>query len=108
MSKIKLNYEDRTYTLEYTRGTARIIEENGFNINLVDTQPNKMIPLLFQGAFLKNHRNIKPKVLDEIYDAQTKKNDLIMALGTMYADTTKSLVDDESEDDEKNQTWELV
>lgn len=107
MSKIKLSYKEKTYTLEFNRRTARIIEENGFSLEEIGNQPNKMIPLLFHGAFLKNHQNIKPSLLDDIYDEQTKKSELIMALANMYADTVKSLVGDE-EDEEKNATWELV
>ena len=107
MSKIKLSYKEKTYTLEFNRRTARIIEENGFKLEEIGNQPNKMIPLLFQGAFLKNHQNIKPTLLDDIYDAQTQKSELIMALANMYGDTVKSLVGDE-EDESKNATWELV
>jgi hypothetical protein len=107
MSKIKLSYKEKTYTLEFNRRTARIIEENGFKLEEIGNQPNKMIPLLFQGAFVKNHQNIKPSLLDDIYDAQTQKSELIMALANMYGDTVKSLVGDE-EDESKNSTWELV
>ena len=111
MSKIKLTHNDKTYTLEYTRRSARIIEEQGFKLDEIGNAPNKMIPLLWQGAFVKNHQGLKPKKLDEIYKAQTNKSDLIEALATLYADTIKSLIGDEDEEeetDEKNATWELV
>ena len=41
MSKIKLNYKEKIYTLEYSRSSARIIEENGFNLSAIEEQPNK-------------------------------------------------------------------
>ena len=108
MSKIRLNYKEKTYVLEYTRRSARIIETNGFKADEVGNQPNVMIPLLWQGAFVKNHPNVKPKTLDDIYEAQNNKSKLIETLVTLYYETVKSLVGDEEEDDEKNATWELV
>lgn len=108
MSKIKINHEDKIYTLEYTRRGARIIEDNGFDLEKITSAPNKMIPLLWQGAFVKNHQGLKPNKLDEIFEAQSHKAKLIEALATMYAETIKTLVGDEEEDEEKNSTWELV
>jgi hypothetical protein len=109
MSKIKLTHKNKEYTLEYARYSARSIEEKGFNLELIASQPNKMIPLLLQGAFMKNHPTIKPALVDEIFEAQTKKSGLITALAEMYGETVKSLIGDvEEEDNEKNATWEIV
>lgn len=109
MSYLKLEHKEKTYKLEFTRATARIIEENGFVLEELGAKPNKMIPLLFHGAFLKNYRNIKPSLLDDIYEAQNNKSGLLEALGKLYQETINSLVgDDEEEVDEKNATWEFV
>ena len=107
MSKIKLTHKDKEYILEFSRNTARAIEERGFNLEAIGSQPNKMIPLLVQGAFMKNHPTLKQVKVDEIYLAQNQKSGLINALAEMYADTVNSLVGNE-EDDEKNATWEII
>lgn len=107
MSKIKLVHKDKEYFLEFSRNTARTLEERGFNLQLVDSQPNKMIPLLIQGAFMKNHASLSVKKVDEIFEAQTGKKGLIGAVAELYGETLKSLIGDE-EDEEKNATWEIV
>ena len=108
MSKIKLLHKDKEYFAEFTRNTAKAIEERGFNLELIGSQPNKMIPLLIQGAFMKNHPTLKYQKVEEVYLAQTHKGDLIGKLAEMYAETVNSLVGNEEEDDGKNATWEIV
>jgi hypothetical protein len=107
MSKIKLTHKDKYYILEFSRNTARSIEERGFNLESVATQPNKMIPLLIQGAFMKNHPTVKAVKVEEIFLAQKGRAGLVNALAEMYAETVSSLIGEE-EDDEKNATWEMI
>ena len=108
MSKIKLTYKDKDYILEYTRTTARGIEERGFVASKVESSPNRMIPLLVYGAFKKNHPTLKETKIDEIFSAQTRKGDLIGKLAELYAETITSLLGDGEEADEKNATWEII
>lgn len=107
MSKIKLNYKDKEYILEFSRNTAKAIEDRGFSLDQIGTAPIKMIPLLVHGAFMKNHSSLKTVKVDEIFNAQTQKSGLIQALMEMYADTVNTLFGDE-EDEEKNATWEMI
>lgn len=107
MSKIKLEYKDKEYFAEFSRNTAKAIEERGFNLEAIATQPNKMIPLLIQGAFMKNHPTLKYVKVEEIYLAQNNKSGLINALAELYAETVSSLIGND-EDDEKNATWEII
>lgn len=107
MSKIKLVHKDKEYFLEFSRNTAKAIEERGFSLELIGSQPNKMIPLLLQGAFMKNHPTVKAVKVEEIFLAQNGRAGLINAIAELYAQTVNSLLGDE-EDDEKNATWEIV
>lgn len=107
MSKIKLEYKDKEYIAEFSRNTAKSIEERGFNLELVGVAPNKMIPLLIQGAFMKNHPTLKYAKVEEIFLAQNNRAGLINALAESYAETVNALLGNE-EDDEKNATWEIV
>ncbi|WP_407453566.1 DUF5055 domain-containing protein [Methanobrevibacter sp.] len=108
MSKIKLQHKDKEYILEFSRNTAKAIEERGFNLELVGIAPNKMIPLLIQGAFMKNHPTLKQTKVEEIFLAQKGRAGLINALAELYAETVNSLLGNEDEDDEKNATWEMI
>ena len=103
--KITFSWDDREYTLEYTRATASEIEKSGLNINEIDSKPNTMIPLLFRGAFLKHHRFVKPEKIDEIFDAMGDKQGLIGKLADMYADTIVSLTAEPEEAQGKNVNW---
>ena len=73
MSKIKLTYKEKDYIAEFSRNTAKAIEERGFSVDLIATQPNKMIPLLIYGAFMKNHSTVKQTKIDEIFLAQNHR-----------------------------------
>ena len=66
-----------------------------------------MIPLLIQGAFMKNHPTLKYVKVEEIFMAQNNRAGLVNALAELYAETVNTLLGDE-EDDEKNATWEIV
>lgn len=102
---LKDNDTGRSYTLEYTRRTAQMLESAGFIAEEIDSKPNTMIPLLVQGAFLKHHRGLPQKEIDKIYDRLANKEGLLAALVDMYGETFTSLTADPVGDDEKNCEW---
>ena len=104
--KITLNYNDKTYTLEYTRKSVETLERQGFNLSDIKKKPISTIPMLFSGAFLANHKFVKKDVIDRIFSKLKGKDELINTLIEMYAETMTSLMD-EPEDDESegNLTW---
>lgn len=106
MSKITISYDKKDYVLEYSRQSVRTMEAQGFVLDDVSTKPVTMIPMLFQGAFIKNHRGIKRNLMDEIYDNLKDKTGLISALAEMYADTLNTLMDDN--EDAGNATWAVT
>lgn len=101
---IKLTYKDKEYQLTFTRESVKEMESKGFRINELDTKPITMLPLLFSGAFIAKHRGTKPKLIDEIYDEIPNKEELIGALGEMYAETLNSLF---KGNDKGNVKWEV-
>ena len=103
MSKITLNYDDKKYELEYTRQSVRMMESQGFVIDQISSKPMTMIPMLFSGAFAKNHRGIKRALIDEILENVSDKAGLINALIEMYAETLSSLTDET--ENEGNAVW---
>lgn len=106
MSKITVSYEKKDYVLEYSRQSVRTMEAQGFAIDDISTKPVTMIPMLFQGAFIKNHRGIKRNLMDEIYDEISDKTGLISALMELYAETLNTLMDDK--EDAGNATWAMT
>lgn len=100
---ITITYDDKKYLLTYTRETARALQSSGFDISEIRAKPNVMIPMLFRGAFLANHRDAKTKVIDEIYDNCTARADLIAELVSMYQECVDSLFDETSSG---NAVWE--
>lgn len=105
MSKITMKYSGKDYTLEYTRQSVRMIESQGFNVAEVSSKPVTMVPLLFQGAFIRHHKGIKRNLIDEIYEGIPNKQELILALVEMYSETVSSLIDDT---DEGNVSWAVA
>ena len=105
MSKINLTYEKKEYILEYNRQSVKTMESQGFVLEDLTAKPMTMIPLLFQGAFIKNHRGIKRNLMDEIFEELDNKTALMEALMEMYAETLGSLTDSTGEG---NATWAMV
>lgn len=105
MSKILLKHNNKEYVLEYNRKSVQMIEGQGFVLNEIEARPMTMIPLLFQGAFIKNCKGTKRAVIDEIYDSIGNKTDLMNVLIEMYAETLSTLTEDS---EEGNVTWEQM
>ena len=105
MSKINLTYEKKEYILEYNRQSVKTMESQGFVLEELTAKPMTMIPLLFNGAFIKNHRGIKRNLMDEIFEEIGDKTALMEALMEMYAETLSSLTDGNGEG---NATWAMV
>ena len=106
MSKITISYDKKDYVLEYSRQSVRTMEAQGFVLDDIAAKPMMTIPMLFQGAFIKNHRGIKRNLMDEIYEEINNKTDLITALMEMYTETLSTLMDDKA--DAGNATWAMT
>lgn len=112
-TKITVTYKNNDYVLEFSRNTARQIEEQGFVLDQMGEKPSIMIPLLVYGAFMKNNRGIKRSLVDEIYKNVVNKvgsdgeEGFINVLSEMYAETVSSLMDDEEVDEGNAATWKV-
>lgn len=113
-TKITISYKNNDYVLEFSRATAKQIEDQGFVLDQLTNKPATMIPLLVYGAFLKNNRGIKRALVDEIYENVVNKvgdenqEGFINVLGEMYAETVSSLVGDTPVDEGNAATWKVT
>lgn len=107
MKTITLNYNDKEYTLEFTRKTVETMAKQGFKITDVVEQPILGVPALFQGAFLANHSNVRKAIVDDIYAHVTHRTELINALADMYNAPTMALIED-VEDTAGNASWTVT
>ena len=105
MSKINLTYYQKEYILEFNRQSVKTMEGQGFVLEELTAKPMTMIPLLFQGAFIKNHRGIKRSLMDEIFEEIGDKTALMEALMEMYAETLSTLTENNGEG---NATWAMT
>lgn len=102
--QLRFTYQDKEYVLEYTRSTVAQMEKKGFVASDIETKPVTILPALFAGAFLANHRYVKQDVIDEIYSKMTNKQELIGKLAEMYNEPILALVG-EPEESEGNLDW---
>ena len=102
--QLRFTYQNKEYVLEYTRRSVEIMEKKGFVASDIETKPVTVLPALFAGAFLANHRNMKPEIIDEIYSKMPNKQELIGKLAEMYNEPIMALVD-EPEESEGNVNW---
>lgn len=113
-TKITVTYQDREYVLEYSRSTAKQIEDSGFILDQLTDKPATMIPLLVYGAFAKNNRGIKRALVDEIYENLVGKvgkdgeEGFINVLAEMYAETVSTLVGEDPVDEGNAATWKVT
>lgn len=106
-TKIKFTYKDVPYTLEYDRSVVKQLENAGFNAQEFLKTPALSIELVFKGAFIKNHRNIKESLVDEIYKHMPKKEELVATMITMIQETYETLFE-EPEESEGNIEWGIA
>ena len=102
--QLRFTYQDKEYCLEYTRKSVETMEKKGFVASDIETKPVTVLPALFAGAFLANHRFVKPEVIDEIYSKMTNKSELIGKLAEMYNEPIAALID-EPEESAGNVDW---
>lgn len=111
-TKITVTYKQQDYVLEYNRTAVKRMEANGFSLDKLGDMPGTMVPLLVYGAFMKNHRGLKPELMDEIFDNLANKdgdgeNTFIKCLLEMYAETVNSMIDSEPADEGNAATWKV-
>ena len=105
MSKqLRFEFEGNEYCLEYTRKSVEIMERRGFVASDITTKPMTILPALFAGAFLANHRYIKDEVIEKIFTKLKNKDNLIEKLAEMYNEPIKALVS-EPDEAEGNVDW---
>ena len=99
MSKqLVFTVDGKEYNLEFTRRTVQEMERKGFIASDITDKPMTTLPALFAGAFLANHRFVKPEVIENIYNKLTKKQELIGKLAEMYNEPILALVEEPAED----------
>ncbi len=101
---ITLTYDGVKYELEYTRRTVAALERAGFRVSEIGEMPASSVMTLVEGAFLANHRNVKPQLVERIYSHIPRKSEFLSKLIEMYNDTLAPLLSD-PEDDEGNAEW---
>ena len=105
MSKqLRFTYQEKEYCLEFTRKSVETMERNGFVASDINDKPMTVLPALFKGAFLANHRFVKDETVNEIFSKLTNKGELISKLSEMYNEPIMALVD-EPEESEGNLDW---
>lgn len=113
-TKITVTYKNNEYILEYSRATAKQIEDSGFVLDQLGEKPLAMIPLLVYGAFMKHNRGIKRSLVDEIYDniinkvGKDNEEGFISVLAEMYSETVSTLVGNDPVDEGNAATWTVT
>ena len=102
--QLRFTYQNKEYVLEYTRRSVEIMEKKGFVASDIEIKPMTVLPTLFAGAFLANHRYEKPEVIDAIFGKMTNRQELIGKLAEMYNEPIMALVN-EPDESEGNLDW---
>lgn len=106
--QITFEYENRNYTLEFTRNSVRTMENNGFKISEIKDKPITLLPEFFAGAFIAHHKYVKRNLIDKMFDDMSDKDGLIATLSDMYNETLISLMGGEDEEKAGNISWKAI
>ena len=96
-TKINFTFDGKDYCLEYTRQSVKTMENRGFVASRILDAPMTVLPDLFYGAFLANHKYVDRKVVDAIFDKITDKRQLVETLSQMYNEPIEALMADGDE-----------
>ena len=103
---IRFTYEGVDYELQFTKRTVREMEMGGFKFREVPDKPMTLLPQLFKGAFLANHRKTNEATINAIYESLPNKGELMDALFALYDEPISALMAEPSEEN-PNVTWTL-
>ena len=96
--RITFEYEGAEYILEFDRESAQRAEMM-FDVSMNELLSGKtsMMYALFTAAFLKHHPKIKTSTVQMFWNRMPDKQELYMALVTMYYNTVGTLLEDPEE-----------
>lgn len=106
-NKITFNHDGKDYVLEFTKNSVKEMERRGFIASEVIEKPLTVLPTMFAGAFIANHRFTKRKVIDEIFARIDDKAELINTLAEMYSLVIDEFVD-ELEKTNNGLSWKRI
>lgn len=66
-TRIKFDYNGKSYTLEFTADSLRRMQNSGFNFGDLESQAVTVGEELFAGAFIANHQSVPHRKRVEIY-----------------------------------------
>lgn len=96
-TKISFTFDGKDYCLEYTRQSVKTMENRGFVAARIVEAPMTVLPDLFAGAFIANHKFTDRKVIDAIFDKMQDKKQLVETLSRMYNEPIEALMADGDE-----------
>lgn len=99
---ITFTYKKTAYTLEFTRETVTLLEQNGLTLADVQNMADKPLTastLLFRGAFLAHHKKAASidTLMDEIWKSIPDKTKFIATLTEMYTEPLDALLNEPEE-----------
>ena len=99
---ITFTFEKTAYTLEFTRETVQLLEQNGLTLEDVQNMAFKPLTasmLLFRGAFLAHHKKAAAidSLMDKIWNSIPDKTGFISTLTEMYTEPLDALLEEPEE-----------
>lgn len=91
---INFTYNGVDYRLGFTLATIESMERSGFVLRELDTKTATRARELFYGSFQANHKGIKRKLVDEIYDKLNHKEELLLGLAELYNEAGDALLEE--------------
>ncbi len=101
---LKITFEDKEYTLGYSRRTIAALEDQGLDISEVEGKPMSDMLLFITGAFKLHHNYMTQDQIVEIIKNLEDKDGFVGALIELYKEAIDSIYG-EPKKSSKNAKW---
>jgi hypothetical protein len=111
MRKCSINIKDKDYDLQMTRESIVWLEGNGFDPRKFEEKPLTYMNLLWQSAFIANHKDVNPNLALKLMDSYQEEggdiSEIINFVVEEYQSFISALSDTQSKSKKKATIQEI-
>ena len=102
MRKCSINIKDKNYDLQLNRESIKWLEGQGFNASEFERKPLTYMELLWQSAFIMNHREVNPNLALKLMDSYQEEGGDVTEVVNFIIEEYQSFISALSDTKSKN------
>ena len=102
MRKCSINIKDKNYDLQLNRESIKWLEGQGFNASEFERKPLTYMELLWQSAFIMNHKEVNPNLALKLMDSYQEEGGDVTEVVNFIIEEYQSFISALSDTKSKN------